>query len=191
MSKLIVDSSTKTLYIALVDEDKVVEEMYICGRNDHAKNIVSKIDEILNKHNKSILELEGIYCGVGPGSYTGVRMAVVVGKMVCANTNVKLYGFSSLYLIASGYDGKTLPYIDARRGNSFNALYDGNKLVLEEALRPTDETINSYKDYMLISEDMIKVNPLKVIESASICNNPHGFVPNYLRETEAERNLHD
>ena len=101
MSKLIVDSSTKTLYIALVDEDKVVEEMYICGRNDHAKNIVSKIDEILKKHNKSILELEGIYCGVGPGSYTGVRMAVVVGKMVCTNTNVKLYGFSSLYLIAS------------------------------------------------------------------------------------------
>ncbi|MCR5706480.1 MAG: tRNA (adenosine(37)-N6)-threonylcarbamoyltransferase complex dimerization subunit type 1 TsaB [Acholeplasmatales bacterium] len=191
MSKLIVDSSTKTLYIALVDKDKLVEEMYIEGRNDHAKNIVSKIDEILKKNNINIGELEGIYCGVGPGSYTGVRMAVTVGKMVSTNTNVKLYGFSSLYLIASGYDGKTLPYIDARRGNSFNALYDGMNIVLPEALRPTEDTIKENKDYRPISEDMIKVDPIKVIKSSTICDNPHGFVPNYLRETEAERNLHD
>ena len=192
MSKLIVDSSTKTLYIAFVDDKNNYDEKYIEGRNDHAKNIVSKIDEILKKHNTTINELDSIYCGVGPGSYTGVRMAVVVGKMVAVNTSVKLYSISSLYLMASGYDGKVLPYIDARRGNSFNALYNNDELALAEALRPTEDIINSNKDYKPVSEDMIKVNPLKVIAKATIVNNPHGFVPNYLRETEAERNLaHD
>ncbi len=191
MNKLIVDSSTKTLYIALVSDLKVIEEMYILGRSDHATNIVLKIDEILKNHNLNVSDLEGIYCGVGPGSYTGVRMAVTVGKMVSTNTNVKLYAFSSLFLLSSGYSGKVLPYIDARRGNSFNALYDDMKLILEEGLRNTEDTINNHKDYMAVSEDMIKVDPIKVIKSATLCENPHGFVPNYLRETEAERNLHD
>lgn len=191
MNRLIVDSSTKTLYIALVSDNTLLEEMYIEGRMDHAINIVSKIDEILKKHSLNIKNLDGIYCGVGPGSYTGVRMAVVVGKMVTVNTNVKLYSFSSLFLISSGYSGKVLPYIDARRGNSFNALYDGMDLIVEEALRPTEEFIENNKDYKAISEDMIKVDPIKVISSSKLCDNPHGFVPNYLRETEAERNLHD
>ncbi len=191
MNRLIVDSSTKTLYIALVSNNTLLEEMYIEGRSDHAINIVSKIDEILKKHSLNIKSLDGIYCGVGPGSYTGVRMAVVVGKMVATNTNVKLYKFSSLFLISSGYSGKVLPYIDARRGNSFNALYDEMNLIVEEALRPTKEFIENNKDYKAISEDMIKVDPIKVISSSKLCENPHGFVPNYLRETEAERNLHD
>ena len=191
MNRLIVDSSTKTLYIALVSDNTLLEEMYIEGIMDHSINIVSKIDEILKKHSLNIKNLDGIYCGVGPGSYTGVRMAVVVGKMVAVNTNVKLYSFSSLFLISSGYSGKVLPYIDARRGNSFNALYDGMDLIVVEALRPTEEFIENNKDYKAISEDMIKVDPIKVISSSKLCDNPHGFVPNYLRETEAERNLHD
>ena len=48
----------------------------------------------------------------------------------------------------------------------------------------------NYPDYKVVSEDNIKVNPIKVINHSILCKNPHGFVPNYLRETEAERNLH-
>jgi tRNA threonylcarbamoyladenosine biosynthesis protein TsaB len=190
MYKLLVDSSTKTLYIALVLDNKVLEEMYIEGRNDHAKNIVSKIDEILKNNNIKVEDLEGVYVGVGPGSYTGVRMAVTVGKMIATNTNVLLYGFSSLYMQQSGYDGKVLSYIDARRGNSFNVVYNNGSEEISEGMRSTTEMFLNYPDYKVVSEDNIKVNPIKVINHSTLCKNPHGFVPNYLRETEAERNLH-
>ncbi len=192
MYKLLVDSSTKTLYIALVDDNKVLEEMYVEGRNDHAKNIVSKISEILKNNNIKVEDLEGIYVGVGPGSYTGVRMAVTVGKMISTNTKVLLYGFSSLYMQSSGYDGKVLSYIDARRGNSFNVVYNNSLEEISEGMRSTTEMFLNYPNYKVVSEDNIKVDPIKVINHSKLCENPHGFVPNYLRETEAERNLnHD
>ena len=189
MYSLILDSATKNLYICLLKDDKVLEEIYIKGQNDHSKNIVSKLDLILKNSNITPNDLDEIIVGYGPGSYTGVRMAVTVGKMISTNTLAKLYSFSSLYMLSSGYDGKVLPYIDARRGNSFNALYDNDKIILEDSLRNTEEVFNKYLDYQKISEDMIKVNPIKAVNSSKEEKNPHGLVPNYLRETEAERNL--
>lgn len=188
MYSMIVDSSTKTLYIGLVKDNKVIDERYVSGRNDHAKNILATIEDVLAKENIKINELHSIICGVGPGSYTGVRMAVTVGKMIATNTNVKLYGISTLYLMSSGYEGKVVSYIDARRGNSFSVAYCDDNLECEEMLRNTIEFLDLYKGYTCVSEDNIKVDALKVINKAFICNNPHGFVPNYLRETEAERN---
>ena len=49
MYSLILDSSTKILYISLVKDNDILEEIYIKGENDHAKNIVIKIDELLKK----------------------------------------------------------------------------------------------------------------------------------------------
>lgn len=188
MYSMIVDSSTKTLYIGLVKDSKVIDERYVSGRNDHAKNILATIENVLSKANIKINELDRIICGVGPGSYTGVRMAVTVGKMIATNTNVKLYSISTLYLMSSGYNGRVVAYIDARRGNSFSAAYLDDNLECDEALRNTLEFLEEYKDYTKVSEDNIKVDALKVINKAIRYDNPHGFVPNYLRETEAERN---
>ncbi len=188
MYNLIVDSSTKTLYVALLTENEVISERYLVGKNDHAKNILVQIEEILKSNNLEISKLDRIICGQGPGSYTGVRMAVTIGKMVAVNSNVKLYGISTLYLMSSYYDGKVLSYIDARRGNSFNAVYDNDIEVLTEGLRPTLDILKEYNDYQIVDEDSFKVNPLKVLKKAKLINNPHGFIPNYLRETEAERN---
>lgn len=189
MYRLLLDTSTKTLYCALVDDNKILSEYYIEGRNDHAKNVVSIIDKTLKENNLSINDLNEIYAGVGPGSYTGVRMAVTVAKMIATNTKIKLFGFSSLEMMVSGYSGKVLAYIDARRGNSFNALYNDGELEGDEALRETEGFISTNKDYMPINEDMIKVDPFKVIKNSKEVLDPHGFAPNYLRETEAERNL--
>ncbi len=42
MYTLILDSATKTLYVALVKDNNVLKEIYLEGRNDHAKNIVRR-----------------------------------------------------------------------------------------------------------------------------------------------------
>ena len=182
MYKLILDTATKNLYVCLIKDNLVIDERYICGKNDHAKNILTTIDDILNKEGIKVTMLDSIICGVGPGSYTGVRMSVTVGKMIACNSNVKLYGISSLYLMSSGYDGKVLSLIDARRGNSFCSSYVSDEIECEDLLRDTSLFIDSHKDYFIVDENNMKVN------KALVCNNPHGFVHNYLRETEAERN---
>ena len=82
MYSLILDSATKILYVALIKDNETLYESYIEGKNDHAKNIVAKVDEALKKSNITVNELNEVIVGIGPGSYTGVRMAVTVAKML-------------------------------------------------------------------------------------------------------------
>ena len=189
MYSLILDSSTKVLYVSLVNDDKIVYEKYIEGKNDHAKNIVFIVDEALKKANIEAFNLDKVIVGYGPGSYTGVRMAVTVAKMIAVFAKVKLYTISSLLLMASGEKGVVKASIDARRGNAFSGVFDilNDKLILEEGMYPY-EKLNEYEG-ATVTEEKYTVDPLFVIKHANLVNEPHLLVPNYLRDTEAERNL--
>lgn len=189
MYSLIMDSSTSVLFVSLVKDKEVLYEVYLKGNRDHAKNIVVKIEEAINQNGIKILDLDEVICGVGPGSYTGVRMAVTIAKMIADLGNIKLKKISTLALMSSGIEGISLPTIDARRGNVFCAKYDNMKLVDLEALRNKE----LYFDDSLANpnEQDFKVDSNKVIAFAEIVSEPNGLVPNYLRITEAERNLND
>ena len=190
MKSLIVDSSTKILYVALVEDNVILYENYLKGENNHSENIVYCIDEALKQNNFSVDNLDRIIVGYGPGSYTGVRMAVAVCKMLAVFKHNPLYKISTLLLMASGYCGAVKATTDARRGNCFGAVYDieSEKYLKEERMYSYDELNDINCDYCC-SEDDFKVNPLFCISHATIVDNPHLLVPNYLRETEAERNL--
>lgn len=192
MYSLLIDSSTKILYIGLAKDNNLLEDIYIKGENDHAKNIVSKIDELLKKYNLSTSNLNEVICGYGPGSYTGVRMAVTVAKMISVFMNIPLYKISTLKLMASGYKGKVLALIDARRGNSFGMIYDmdNNKYIKEEGMYNTEELKNNDYDF-IVNEFDYKVDIIYCLNNKEKVENPDLLIPNYLRETEAERNLND
>ena len=192
MYSLILDSSTKVLYIALLKDNTLLEDIYVTGQNDHAKNIVSKVDFLLKKYNIESKNLGEVICGYGPGSYTGVRMAVTVAKMLAVFMNIPLYKISTLKLMASGSNGKVLALIDARRGNSFGMIYDMNKneYIQNEGLYETN--LLKSKEYdNIVTEESFKVDPIYCFNNKELVENPDLLIPNYLRETEAERNLND
>ena len=192
MYSLILDSSTKILYIALIKDNSLLEDVYVTGQNDHAKNIVSKVDFLLKKYNIEPKDLNNVICGYGPGSYTGVRMAVTVAKMLSVFMNIPLYKISTLKLMASGSNGKVLAIIDARRGNSFGMIYDmdKNEYIVNEGLYET--LLLKGKQYdNIVTEESFKVDPIYCFNNKELVENPDLLIPNYLRETEAERNLND
>ena len=191
MYSLILDSSTKKLYVCLVSDNKILFEKYIEGRNDHAKNIVATIDEALKSAEIDSDKLNEIIVGVGPGSYTGVRMAVAVAKMMAVfKKNIKLYTISTLKLMSSNKKGLVLTSIDARRGNCFGMIIDNDNLkyVINEGLISYDELKNNKYDVEVTENDFV-VDPFYVINNKQLVSEPHLLVPNYLRDTEAERNI--
>ena len=191
MNSLIIDTSTKYLYIALVKDDVVLSEKIFEGSKNHAGNSVYQIDLLLKEFNLKTSDLDDVYCGYGPGSYTGVRISVTIAKMLASFLDVNLYKVSSLFLAGSGYDNKNVAVMfDARRGNSFCCCYGEN--YIEDKLRSNEEflsKVNSYDDLIVVNESNFKVNPLKVIENATKVEDVEAFVPSYLRITEAEYNL--
>ena len=191
MKTLILDSATNKLYVSLVIDEKVIYESYTTSEKGHAQTIMIEIDKACKAANIELINMDNVIVGIGPGSYTGVRMAVTVGKMMATMTNnIKLYSISTLVLMASGLNGKVFSHIDARRGNCFGSIFDleNNKFIIEEGMYEINEISNNEFNSEA-NENEYKVNPLKVIELASIVSEPHILVPNYLRDTEAERNL--
>ena len=190
MKTLILDSATNKLYVSLVIDGNVVYESYTSSEKGHAKTIMVEIDLACKAGNIELINLDNVVVGIGPGSYTGVRMAVTVGKMLATMSDIKLYTISTLVLMASGMEGKVLSTIDARRGNCFGCVYDNGtgSFVQSEGMYERivlEETGFDSK----VDENEYKVDPIKVIELSTLVDEPRTVVPNYLRDTEAERNL--
>lgn len=192
MKTLILDSATNLLYTVLLIDDQIVFESYVKGKNDHASAILVEVEKACKKGNIELKELDKVIVGYGPGSYTGVRMAVTVGKMITTmEPKIKLYTISTLFLMASGSSGKVLAEIDARRGNCFGCILDMSNgcYLIKEGLIEKEKLRESSFD-ACVNENEFLVNPFVVDQQAVLVEEPRTLVPNYLRETEAERNIH-
>ncbi len=194
--RLVIDSATKYLYIGLFDDESCLGSFYEAGHNDHSVKLMTEIEKLFQTNCLRIDDLDEIIVGIGPGSYTGLRIGVVVAKMFGWNSAIPVKTVSSLALIASSYEGNQLilPEIDARRGNSFLGLYKnsgkGLKLVAEEQLTNLEDYKSSLdKPFEVVSFG--EPNISKILQSSllNIVEDIHGLNPNYLRLTEAERNL--
>ncbi len=194
--RLIVDTATPYLYVAIFEGERKLDEYYAEGQNDHSVKLMREIERMFESKKWKVSDLDAIVVGIGPGSYTGLRIGVVIAKMFAWNNKIPLYTVSSLALIASSHDGDDLilAEMDARRGNSFLGLYrnQGEGMVLVDAERHTN--LNDYQNS--ITEPFSTVssgrpNIVKLLHSDLLVavEDVHKLSPNYLRPTQAERNL--
>lgn|SRR5690625_1227273 len=186
MNYLILDTSTNYLVVGLLKND---EESFITriGKNDNSAYIINKIDELLKTNNITIKDINEIIVGVGPGSYTGIRVSVVAAKTLSYSLNIPLRKISSLAFLSSGYDKEVIASIDARRNHVFSGTYFKAKNLSEDKYVDIND-LNKDKLVML-NEDTIKINIKNIVNNSKQVFNVHELEPNYLRKTEAERNL--
>ena len=196
LKRLVIDSATKYLYIALYEDLECLGKYYQSGKNDHSTKLMVEVERIFKTSNLKIADLDEIIIGIGPGSYTGLRIGVVIAKMFGWNNDIPVKTISSLALIASSNDSNNLivSEIDARRGNSFIGVYrnEGKGLVLakKEILTNLEKFTDDLKEsYELVSNG--EPNIEKILNSNLLIEvkDIHSLNPNYLRITEAERNL--
>ena len=78
MKTMIMDTSSEYLIISLLDDNKVIYEYIVPGKNNHSDNLLKKIEEGLNQTGLEVKDFDKIVCGIGPGAYTGLRVALTV-----------------------------------------------------------------------------------------------------------------
>jgi len=193
MYKLVLDTATDYYYLALIKDNIVLDEKYEYSLGNHSETMMPALEAILLKNKLKLKDVKEIYTGVGPGSYTGERIAVVVSKMLGIMNNIPVYSFSTLALIASSSNSECYPFIDARRGNAYIAHFKNDETHLE---RIEEDRVASLDEYFLNREEdkkmMIffgKPNAIKLINSKEchLVNDINALTPNYLQLVEAER----
>jgi len=194
---LVIDTATRNIYLSLIIDGIEKQSVYQEGINNHSVTIIPYLDEILKKENMSLRELDEVIVGVGPGSYTGVRIGVTVAKMIGYLNKIKVSTVSSLALIDSSSSKEYIvPYVDARRGNAFLAYFKQTNGQIERIEEDCLENIEVFlktktNDYDFIYEGVPNISKILDTNLVTSINDIHELQPNYLRITEAERNRHE
>ena len=126
MKILGIDTSSRSLSIALAsDGDTIIEESFFADKR-HAGLLVPKIKDLLEKAGFSIGDIGAFVIGLGPGSFTGLRIGVSTVKGFGIATKKPCIGIPSIDAMAlnAGEKYKTIvPIIDAKRGQVYGAIY--------------------------------------------------------------------
>ncbi|MFF6017545.1 tRNA (adenosine(37)-N6)-threonylcarbamoyltransferase complex dimerization subunit type 1 TsaB [Lysinibacillus fusiformis] len=126
-----IETANTPLSIAVVKDGKVVAEMVQNIKLTHSAGAMPAIEEILARIDVRPNDLDAIAVSEGPGSYTGVRIGVTLAKTLAWTLQKPLVGVSSLKTLAANaalYNGLICPIFDARRGNVYTAVYQGETL---------------------------------------------------------------
>jgi tRNA threonylcarbamoyladenosine biosynthesis protein TsaB len=179
------------MYLALVKRNKVLASFVRPTKNDASKYLMQDIDDLLKSLNANLVpqDIKKIVVGIGPGSYTGIRLGTTVAKMLAYFLNAKLMVVSSLFYLTSGYPS-CIAYMEARNNNVFGAIYDQGKTIKKDGFFLKDELFNlaNHRQIIDVENDPL-IDYLKVNKKAKEIKNFVYLEPNYMRKTEAERNF--
>jgi tRNA threonylcarbamoyladenosine biosynthesis protein TsaB len=117
------DTATDVATSALVWDGEVLGELA-----SRPVSVLEDIDALLRRGGVRDSQLEGIVVGVGPGSFTGLRMGLATARALAFSLELPVAGVSTLDALAAGAPGAT-PAIDARRREVFT-LVAGEPVVI-------------------------------------------------------------
>ena len=212
MKVLAFDTSSKALSVAILDGENLLADVTVNIKKNHSINLMPAIDFLMASVDLQPSDLERIVVAQGPGSYTGLRVAVATAKTLAYTLNIELVGVSSLYALAAAadLDGLVVPIMDARRNNVYAGFYKNGQSVkadqhmsfiaVLEAVKAEAKVmfvgeVDNFRDQ--IEEALPQAVILPVLPSAYAIGKygqglePVGvdsFVPNYLKRVEAEEN---
>lgn len=189
MKTIVLDTASKYLYFAFLEDAQVIYEVFKEGKNNHSDNLLNYLEVALKECNLTFKDFEKIIVGIGPGSYTGLRVSVTVAKMLAWTLNIDLYITSSLSLLGSGYlnkDGIYAITIKAKKNYVYGKLLEVNNgkiiTILEDTFMEEVEFLKNIEDYdyQLINEENYKINIGKLILER--VDNLHTLTPNYIQK---------
>jgi tRNA threonylcarbamoyladenosine biosynthesis protein TsaB len=111
------DTATDVATVALVRDGDVLGE-----RASRAVRVLEDVEEILGEAGLRSADVEGLVVGTGPGSYTGLRMGLIMARTLAFSLGVPVAGVSTLDALAAGAPG-AVPAIDGHRREVFTLLH--------------------------------------------------------------------
>jgi len=170
---LAIDTSSEFASIALLMPDGSTREVLLNSSDGHAHKIFEQIHVLLERESTSLDQVTGFAAASGPGSFTGVRVALAAAKGFAEANRKPLLPVSNLEALAwHGQAPLRAPLIDARRGEIYGALYDA-------ALDPVlPETVGSLQSWLsTLPNDAIEFVATDFGPFGSVLKGPQRLAP--------------
>lgn len=194
MITIFLDSSNRDMSVGIADEKGMLDIVSYEAWQSQSEVMVPELNKLLEKHHVSNQDIKDIVIANGPGSYTGVRIAVTIAKTIAACLKCDIYPVSSLHILKD-YDKPSICLINARSKRSYVGVYQGEKCLLEDQIMSNEEVlkfINEHPDYSICGDvAYLNIEGVRsnVIEQMSTLKkylkpvqNPLGLKPVYMKD---------
>ena len=189
MITLCMDTSHTWLVIGLIKDDQVIGKVQEKCWKKQSEELFPRLTALMDECHLQPEDIDQIVISKGPGSYTGVRIAMTVAKVFCAMADKPIYTVSTLLLYAGKKNCRVVT--DARGKRVYTCLfYDGKALEEERAVEIENLEIGDVDvvgDGALVARqdewpDIVD-NFLELKDEWEKHDNVHLVVPEYLKSS--------
>lgn len=190
MITLCMDTSHTWLVIGLIKDDQVIGKVQEKCWKKQSEELFPRLTALMNDCHLQPEDIDQIVISKGPGSYTGVRIAMTVAKVFCAMADKPIYTVSTLLLYAGKKNCRVVT--DARGKRVYTCLFfDGKALEEEERAVEIENLeigdVNIVGDGALVGRqdewpDIVD-NFLELKDEWEKHDNVHLVVPEYLKSS--------
>ena len=151
-----IDTSTKICTCSIFDsENGVIAETSLSVKKNHSNIVMPIIDNLFKISDLNINDIDKIAVAIGPGSFTGVRIALGIAKGLTMALNKPLIAVNELDVleaIAEGNENEIIPLIDARKERVYYK-YQGN--YIDDYLINLISNFDKNKKYVFVGDGAI------------------------------------
>ncbi len=194
MISLCMDTAYKQLVLGIYQDQKLLAGIAKTAFKKQSESIFVELNALLKEVELDYKDIDRVIITKGPGSYTGIRIAMTIAKVLCTQMHKELYCISTMQVYA-GMKEKANVVLDARSQRVYIAhlekgIIQGKTqiLSLEDAQAFLEENpAPLYGDTYLFHQEEENVDFLKnfIEVSAQKVENIHALVPDYLKESSA------
>ena len=146
MYTILLDSSNTNLSVGLARDNLLLENVSYEAWQQQSEYMIPELSKLIEKYRVKNDEISAVMVAKGPGSYTGVRIAITIAKTIAVALGCKLYAVSSLRVQKDGKN-PSICLINARSGRSYIGVYEGNGTLLEDQIMKNDDVLKYIADH--------------------------------------------
>lgn len=154
MATLLLDSSNTSLSVGFENNGLLIGFTSYEAWQIQSEHMVPEIDKLMSELNLTRKDIKGIICSIGPGSYTGVRIALTIAKITSLACSCPIYPASSLRVLKDN-DKPSICVINARSNRSYFGVYQGKEILVSDSIKTNDEVkeyIASHPEYSICGD---------------------------------------
>lgn len=208
------DTSTMTTSVSIIEDENMLALYSLQGSVYYSESLSDMVNNILNKFDFDLSQIDLISVGIGPGSFTGIRIGLTFAKVMAQVLKKDIVAVSSLKACAIKEDGLVGSIIDARRGLIYACLMEDGKVLMDDTIIELEKFkdivgdrkitlqgvdakkfIHEFKNAKLGKELQMNAYYIALLGLKKFKevggDDFYKLVPNYLKLSQAEKNYAD